>query len=208
MQCVRHQSEEVALQGTGYSMYLRNILLANTKPCKIWCCNGGDYEECGLLGYKKSVRTSQEAHCVSATEPSGAIVYKIWNFHGGNYDECRLLGYENPVCTTQKAHYVSATEPSRIMVCKNWGFHCGDNEECRILGCKSQFLPHGRHISAAELSRLMLCKMLCSHGGDYEECHLLGCDAVFRRNISPPSSKWKGWQFSISSQRASVASYC
>jgi hypothetical protein len=28
--------------------------------CKIWGFDGGDYEECRLLGYKTPVRTSQE----------------------------------------------------------------------------------------------------------------------------------------------------
>jgi hypothetical protein len=40
------------------------------KKGKIWGFYGGDYEECRLLGYKNPVRTSQEAHYVSATEPS------------------------------------------------------------------------------------------------------------------------------------------
>jgi hypothetical protein len=30
--------------------------------CKIWGFHGSDYEECGLLGYKIPVRTSQETH--------------------------------------------------------------------------------------------------------------------------------------------------
>jgi hypothetical protein len=34
-------------------------------------------EECSLLGYKTSVRTSQETHYVSATQPSPLILCKI-----------------------------------------------------------------------------------------------------------------------------------
>jgi hypothetical protein len=37
----------------------------------------GDYEECRLLGYKPPVRTSQETHYVSATEPSQLMLCKV-----------------------------------------------------------------------------------------------------------------------------------
>jgi hypothetical protein len=40
----------------------------------------------------KTVRTSQETHYVSATEPSRLMLCEIWGFHGGDYEECRLLG--------------------------------------------------------------------------------------------------------------------
>jgi hypothetical protein len=59
--------------------------------CKIWSFHGGDYEECPLLEYKNSVRTSQETHKVSAKEPSRLMLRKICGFHGGDYEECRLL---------------------------------------------------------------------------------------------------------------------
>jgi hypothetical protein len=39
--------------------------------------DGGDYEECPLLGYKNPVRTSQETHYVSATELSRLFLCKI-----------------------------------------------------------------------------------------------------------------------------------
>jgi hypothetical protein len=68
---------------------------------KIWGFDGGDYEEC-LLGYKTPVRTSQETHYVSATEPSRVMLCKIWGLHGADYEECRLLGYINPVRTSQE----------------------------------------------------------------------------------------------------------
>jgi hypothetical protein len=57
----------------------------------------GDYEECRLLGYKNPVRTSQETHYVSITEPSQLMLCKISSFHCGDYEECRLLGYKTPV---------------------------------------------------------------------------------------------------------------
>jgi hypothetical protein len=38
---------------------------------------GGAYEECRLLGHKTPVRTSQETHYVSATEPSQLMLCKI-----------------------------------------------------------------------------------------------------------------------------------
>jgi hypothetical protein len=59
---------------------------------KIWGFHGGDYEECRLLGYKNPVRTSQETHYVSATEPSPLMLCKIWGFHGGDYEEYRPSG--------------------------------------------------------------------------------------------------------------------
>jgi hypothetical protein len=52
---------------------------------KIWGFHGGDYEECRLLGYKNSVRTSQKTHYVSAREPSRLVQCKIWVFIGRWY---------------------------------------------------------------------------------------------------------------------------
>jgi hypothetical protein len=43
-------------------------------------------EECRLLGCKTRVRTSQETHYVSATQPSLLLLCKIWSFHGGDYE--------------------------------------------------------------------------------------------------------------------------
>jgi hypothetical protein len=48
--------------------------------CRIWGSHGCDYAECRLLGYKTPVRTSQETHYVSATEPSLLMLCKIWGF--------------------------------------------------------------------------------------------------------------------------------
>jgi hypothetical protein len=61
--------------------------------CKIWDFQGGDYEECRLLGYKNPVRTSQETHYVSTTESSQLTLCKIWGVHDGDYEEWRLLEY-------------------------------------------------------------------------------------------------------------------
>jgi hypothetical protein len=38
---------------------------------------GGDYDECRLRGYKNPVRTSQETHYFSPTEPSQLMPCKI-----------------------------------------------------------------------------------------------------------------------------------
>jgi hypothetical protein len=45
--------------------------------CKIRGFDGGDYNECRLLGYKTPVRTSQETNYVSATELSRLMLCKI-----------------------------------------------------------------------------------------------------------------------------------
>jgi hypothetical protein len=42
------------------------FVIMSSKGSRVF--HGGDYEECRHLGYKNSVRTSQETH-VSATEP-------------------------------------------------------------------------------------------------------------------------------------------
>jgi hypothetical protein len=65
--------------------------------CKITGFYGDGYEECRLLGYKNPVRTSQETHYVSTTEPSRSMLCKITGFYGDGYEECRRLGYKNQV---------------------------------------------------------------------------------------------------------------
>jgi hypothetical protein len=135
--------------------------------CKIWSFHGGDYEICRLLGYKTPVRTSQEKHYVSATEPSQLMLCNIWGFHEGDYEEWRLLGYKSPVHTSQETHYVSATESSQLTLCKIWGFHGGDYDECSLLGRKNpvRTSQEKHYVSATEPSRLMLCKICGFHGG-------------------------------------------
>jgi hypothetical protein len=122
--------------------------------CKIRGFPGDDYKECRLLGYKTPVRTSQETHYVSATEPSQLMLCKIWGFHDDDYEECRLLGYKTPVQTSQETHYVSVTEPSQLMLCKIWGFHDDDYEECRLLGYKTpvQTSQETHYVSVTEPS--------------------------------------------------------
>jgi hypothetical protein len=95
--------------------------------------HGSVYEECRLLGYKNTVRTSQETYYVSTTEPSQLMLCEIWCFHGSDYEECRLIWYKHPVRTSQETYYVSNTEPSRLMLCKIWGIHGSDYEECCLL---------------------------------------------------------------------------
>jgi hypothetical protein len=61
--------------------------------------DSGDYEVCRLLEYKNPVRTSQETHYISATEPSRWMLCKIRGFHcGGDYEGCCLLGFLSPWC--------------------------------------------------------------------------------------------------------------
>jgi hypothetical protein len=77
----------------GECLYKHKLLpIEYLTGCKIWGFHGDDYEECRLLGYENPVRTSQEIHYVSTTEPSQLILCKIWGFHGSGYEEWRLLG--------------------------------------------------------------------------------------------------------------------
>jgi hypothetical protein len=144
--------------------------------CKIWGFHGGFYEECLLLGYKNTVRTSQETHYVSTTQLNRLMLCNIWCFHGVVYEECRLLGYKNPVRTSQETHYVSTIQLSRLMLCKIWGFHDGDYEEWRLLGYKTpvRTSQETHYVSATESSLLMLYKIWGFHGSVYEEWRLLG----------------------------------
>jgi hypothetical protein len=75
--------------------------------------HGGDYEECRLLGYRNSIRTSQETHYVSATKSSQLMLCKIWGFHGADDEECSFLGYINSIRTSQVTRYVSLQSPAR-----------------------------------------------------------------------------------------------
>jgi hypothetical protein len=90
--------------------------------CKILGFNGGDYEECRLLGHTNPVHTSQEKYYISATKSSLLMLCKIWGFYCGDYEECRPPGIKNPVHTSQETNYISVTEPSLLMLCTIWGF--------------------------------------------------------------------------------------
>jgi hypothetical protein len=59
---------------------------------KVWGFHGGDYEECRLMRYKNSVRTSKETHNVSVAKLSLLMLCKILGFHGSDYDDYRLTG--------------------------------------------------------------------------------------------------------------------
>jgi hypothetical protein len=74
-----------------YSSFYWAVLHNRVRFCKILGFRGGDYEEYRLLGYKNPLRTSQETHYVSTTEPSRLMLCRIWGFYGGDYEECRLL---------------------------------------------------------------------------------------------------------------------
>jgi hypothetical protein len=52
---------------------VRNIITI-VYSCQLNCSN---YEECRFLGYKNPVRTSQETHYVSTTDPSRLMLCKI-----------------------------------------------------------------------------------------------------------------------------------
>jgi hypothetical protein len=137
----------------------------------IWRCSTGKEEECRLLGYNNQVRTSQQTHYISATEPNQLMLCKTWGSHSCDNEEYSLLRYKDPVRTSQETHYVSTTELRRLMLCKIWGFHGSDYEECRLLGYKNpvRTSQETHYVWATEPSRLMLCKIWGFHCGDYEE---------------------------------------
>jgi hypothetical protein len=150
--------------------------------CKFWGFHGGDYEECRLLGYKKSVRTAQETYYVSVSEPSRLMLRKILGFYGGDYEECPLLGYKIPDRTSQETHYISTTESSLLMLCKIWGFHSSDYEECPLLGYKipDRTSQETHYISTTESSLLMLFNIWGFRGSDYEDREVCGSERHYR----------------------------
>jgi hypothetical protein len=75
---------------------------------KVLGFHGGDYEECRLLGYKNPVRTSQETHYFSATEPSRLMLCRILGFYGGDCEECRLLGYKTEFIPHRKYYEIQS----------------------------------------------------------------------------------------------------
>jgi hypothetical protein len=79
--------------------------------CKVWGFHWGTYEEYRLLGYKNSVRTSQETYYVSTTELSRLMLCKIWGFHGSNYERMAYSGMLRCVAIvrTDVSVYVSAS---------------------------------------------------------------------------------------------------
>jgi hypothetical protein len=88
----RLNSRQVSVRHTYWNMAVENYAKSIWEECTIWGFHGGAYEECRLLRYKNPVRTTQEAHYVSATEPSRLMLRNIWGFRGSDYEESRLLG--------------------------------------------------------------------------------------------------------------------
>jgi hypothetical protein len=62
---------------------LRNIL----SVYRIWGSHGGDYEECRLVGYRTSIRTSQ-GHISLGYWAQRLLLCKIWSFHGIRLSVC------------------------------------------------------------------------------------------------------------------------
>jgi hypothetical protein len=120
-----------------YGIVRWEIVKSHTKTnlCWIWGFRGSDYEECGLLGCKTPVCTSQKTHYISATESSQLMLCKIWGLHGSDYEECSPLGYKNPDRISQKTYFICASEPNRLTLCKIWSFHGDDYAKFRLLGC-------------------------------------------------------------------------
>jgi hypothetical protein len=81
------------------------------------------------------VRTSQETHYVSATEPNRLMLFE--RFTAVTMKNIVFWDTKNPVRTSQETLYVSATEPSRLMLFTNSGFHGCDYENFRLLGYKT-----------------------------------------------------------------------
>jgi hypothetical protein len=108
--------------------------------CKIESFHGDTYEECRLLEYRNSVRTSEETYYMSTTEAKRLIIRKIEGFQGDDYEECRLMRYRNAVLTSEEAYYISTTEHKQLIICKIEGFHDGNYDKCRfwdLLQCGS-----------------------------------------------------------------------
>jgi hypothetical protein len=81
-----------------------------------------------------AVRTSQQTHHVSATEPNRLLLC------GETVAVCCENRTEHTdtlwaVCTSQQTHHVSATEPNRLMLCGETVAVCCDNcTERTIIG--------------------------------------------------------------------------
>jgi hypothetical protein len=103
------------------------------------------------------VRTSQETHHVSATEPNQLML------HGEAVAVCCENRTEHTdtlwaVRTSQETHYVSATEPNRLMLCGETVAVCCENRTEHtdtLWAVRSSQETH--HVSTTEPNRLMLC---------------------------------------------------
>jgi hypothetical protein len=137
---------------------------------------------------EKPVRTSQETHYFSTTLSSQLMLCKIWGLHGGDHEECRLLVYKNPVHTSQETHYVSATEPNRFMrFSLRW-----------LWRMPFSGMWHGLALVRTDVSEEYVASII----------RLERVGELWRK--LPVTSNWSSRRtstISISSQRASVASY-
>jgi hypothetical protein len=104
-----------------------------------------------------AVRTSQETHHVSATEPNrlmlcGETVAVCCENHTEHTD---TLWADR---TTQETHHVSTTEPNRLMLCgETVAVGCDNRTEHRYTLWAVRTSQETHHVSTTEPNRLMLC---------------------------------------------------
>jgi hypothetical protein len=68
---------DIETQFVPHRKHITSPLQSPASKCYVRRLQGDDYEECRLLGYRNPIRTSQETHYVSATEPSQLMLCKI-----------------------------------------------------------------------------------------------------------------------------------
>jgi hypothetical protein len=70
----------------------------------------------GYIIYKNRVRTSQETHYVSATEPNRLMLFRetVTVYCENHTKHSDTLCGQNAVRTLQETHYVSATQTNRV----------------------------------------------------------------------------------------------
>jgi hypothetical protein len=73
-------------------------------PCKIWGFQGCDCGDCRLLRYRNPIRTSHEAHYVSAAEPNRLRLCKIWGSHGSDWRNI-VSWYVTPCGSCKNRHF-------------------------------------------------------------------------------------------------------
>jgi hypothetical protein len=87
-----------------------------------------------LYRYTNSVRTSQETHYVSATEPNRLMLFRetVAVYFENHTDHT----YTNSVRTSQETHYVSATKPNQLMLFRETvAVYCENHKEHRNTLC-------------------------------------------------------------------------
>jgi predicted Zn-dependent protease with MMP-like domain len=109
-------------------------------------CRGKRISHTDTLSGQNAVRTSQETHYVSATEPNRLILFRetVAVYCENHMEHTDTLCGQNAVRTSQETHYVSATEPNRLMLFKKTvGVYCENHTEhtdtlwaeCTVLLC-------------------------------------------------------------------------